>query len=99
MQEDEIESWYEAEKQKIEEEFLKGMEKGGNPEELRKVFDAKLKAAIGKYYREYQKILKPSEFSMKKKLLAKKLSAYPGKVTGSLKKALDGLSGTFKELR
>ena len=97
MQPEEIDSWYEDEKQKIEEEFLKGMEAGGSPDELRKVFDAKLKAAIDRYYREYQKILKPSEFKKKKKQLARRLSRYQEKVAVPIRKALDALTGIYKE--
>lgn len=97
MQPDEIEAWYDGEKQKLEEEFLKGMETGGNTDELRKVFDAKLKAAIERYYREYQKILKPSEFKKKKKLLAKRFSGYQEKVAAPIRKALDALTGIYKE--
>ncbi len=99
MRPDDIDSWYETEKQHIEEEFLKGMEKGGNPDELRKVFDVKLKAAIDKYTKEYQKALKPDEFKKKRQQFAKRFNDYSEKITSPIKKGMDNLSGTFKELK
>lgn len=58
MDEDEIDSWYEEEKQKCMDDYLINIEKSGNHDDAEKKFDARLSKAMEKYNKLMNDFLK-----------------------------------------
>jgi hypothetical protein len=49
MDNDEVEVWYEEEKQKLMDEYLKELNEGKNPKDAEKIFTLKLNQTVNRY--------------------------------------------------
>ena len=64
--EEEVEEWYNIEKEKLETEFLNQINKDKeNIPKHREKFDADMKRLLAKYEEEYNKIIDNTDFSKK----------------------------------
>jgi hypothetical protein len=65
MNEEEIEAWYEEEKEKLDEKFLKGLKSKKNHDKVKAEYGKKLKKLIKEYENKYSLLWKKEKFDNK----------------------------------